>query len=218
MLGPSGALPRAILFRQVATPNYELRRFLRLCSRSGFTPVVLQFHADRMSCHNSYKRNLIAPIFVDGIGRNGLPFFKRSKLKSLEKVDNLRLSDIEIAGRELPKFHADLLLAALPNQPFLSIEASAWFGTYRGGAREYYVDLFQALIGDVLLLEDFVADGEEKRFFDDIVCPAFETASAILGRRPSIMQLCSNRRMASPLWYAYPASYRTHFQSLGCEI
>ena len=123
-------------------------------------------------------------------------------------------SGADFAGSD----HADLLLAALPNQPFLSIEASAWFGTYRGGAREYYVDLFQALIGDVLLLEDFVIDGEEKRFFDDIVCPAFETASAILGRRPSIMQLCSNRRMASPLWYAYPASYRTHFQSLGCEI
>jgi hypothetical protein len=71
LIGPVEGRPRAILFRQIATPNYELRGFLRTCQRQGFEPVILRYHADKMSCHNQFKKSLVHPMFIKGIGKGG---------------------------------------------------------------------------------------------------------------------------------------------------
>ena len=218
LIGAGDGRPRAILFRQIATPNYELRQFLRLCARSGYAPVILQYLADRMSCHNTFKRSLVAPMFLEGVSRNGQPFFRRRVLANVEKVDRLRLAEVMVSGRTLPGIHTDLLRLALPYEKMTLVEGSHWFGQYPAGARDYYVDLFAALSGDLMLLEDFITDDEEAGFFDRVVRPAFDTACCILGKRPLVRRLCDNRRMASPLWYAYPASYRAHFATLGCAL
>lgn len=218
MFGGSTGRPRAILFRQIATPNYELRRFLRLCARSGHDPVILQYHSDRMSCHNPFKRSLVAPMFLEGISRNGQPFFRRQHLVNVETVEQLRLCDVTVAGRALPELHAALLRLALPDHSFQTVDGSRILGGYPRGAKDYYVDLFAALTGDLMLYEDFVTDTTEAAFFQQIVRPAFEAACTILGQRPMVRRLCDNRRMASPLWYAYPARYRAHFAALGCPL
>jgi hypothetical protein len=218
MIGGGDGRPRAILFRQIATPNYELRRFLRRCARSGYAAVILQYYADRMSCHNTFKRNLVTPAFLEGFSRNGQPIFRRHTLANVEAVDQLKLADVLISGRTLPSIHADLLSLALPAERMELVEGSHWFGMYPSGARDYYVDLFSALSGDLLLFEDFLTNKEESVFFDRVVRPAFDTACSILGKRPLIRPLCENRRVSSPLWYAYPASYRAHFAALGCEL
>ncbi|CAN1573236.1 hypothetical protein MCELHM10_03434 [Paracoccaceae bacterium] len=218
MLGGGDGRPRAILFRQIATPNYELRRFLRLCSRSGYTPVILQYHTDRMSCQNAFKRSLVAPMFLDGINRNGQPIFRRHHLINVETVEKLRLSEVTVSGRTLPDLHADLLQLAIPKETFRTVDGSSLFGSYSAGARDYYVDLFVALTGGLILFEDFLTDAKEADFFARVVLPAFDAACKILGHRPMISKLCDNRRMPSPLWYAYPASYRAHFAALGCRL
>jgi hypothetical protein len=218
LIGGGDGRPRAILFRQIATPNYELRRFLRLCARSDYAPVILQYHADRMSCHNTFKRSLVAPMFLEGISRNGQPFFRRHHLINVETIERLRLSEVVVAGRSLPDVHTNLLRIALPNDTFQLVEGSSLLSSYPAGARDYYVDLFAALGSDLLLLEDFMTDDEEAGFFDRVVRPAFDTACSILGKRPLVRRLCDNRRMPSPLWYAYPASYRAHFAALGCAL
>jgi hypothetical protein len=78
--------------------------------------------------------------------------------------------------------------------------------------------LFSALTGDLILVEDFVTDFAEARFYADVVRPAFEAACSVIGQRPLVRRLCDNRRVVSPLWYAYPASYRAHFNALGCNL
>ena len=215
LIGSGDGRPRAILFRQIATPNYELRRFLRLCARSGYAPVILQYHADRMSCHNTFKRSLVAPMFLEGISGNGRPIFRRRVLENIEKVDRLRIFEVSISGRTLPAFHNELLRLALPDEPVELIEGSHWFGKYSAGAREYYVDLFAALTGNLILVEEFITDAS---FFDRVVRPAFDAACTMIGQRPLVRRLCDNRRRESPLWLAYPASFRSHFATLGCEL
>lgn len=218
MIGDGNGRPRAILFRQIATPNYELRRFLRLCARSDYAPVILQYHADRMSCHNTFKRSLVAPMFLEGVSRTGQPFFRRQVLTNVEKVDRLQLAKVSVSGRPLPSIHTDLLRLALPDERMELVEGSHWFGQYPAGAQDYYVDLFAALTGNLILFEDFVTSGEDGPFFERVVRPAFDAACSILGIRPLVRRLYDNRRMASPLWYAYPASYRAHFAALGCAV
>lgn len=94
-------------------------------------------------------------------------------------------------------------------------DGSAWLGSYATGAREYYVDLFASLTGGTLLMEDFVTDDpDESRFFATVVLPAFRIATEILGHRPNVTRHCTNRRYASPLWYAYPHWMRAAFQGV----
>jgi hypothetical protein len=125
---------------------------------------------------------------------------------------------VAVQGRILPNFHHELLQRAIKDEPFESIEASSVLSLYPNGARDYYVDLFSALTGPLALFEDFVEDLGEARFHDEIVRPAFDIACQRIGQRPQVVKLCDNRRTASLLWYAYPASYRAHFNALGCNL
>lgn len=217
LIGPSEGRPRAILFRQVATPNYELRRFLRVCRRQRFEPVILRYHADKMSCHNQFKRSLVHPMFVKGIGKGGKPYFVKRHLLRIDTVDNFPMREITLAGKSLPDFHDCLLKDALTGFDVRTIEGSDWFGKYSRGARDYYVEIFSQLNGGMVLFEDYSSDKLEAEFFEGVVRPAYNAACAITGERPAIIPLCPNRRMVSPLWYAYPESYWPMFQKMGAE-
>jgi hypothetical protein len=217
LIGPAESQPRAILFRQVATPNYELRRFLRVCRRQGFEPVILRYHADKMSCHNQFKRSLVHPMFVKGVGKGGKPYFVKRHLLRIDTVDNLPMREIRISGKSLPDFHDCLLREALAGVDVRTIEGSDWFGKYQRGARDYYVDIFTGLTDGSVLFEDFISDSEEARFFSEVVRPAFLEASRLIKKPPAVVPLCPNRRMESALWYAYPESYWPMFQKMGVD-
>lgn len=218
LIGQGDGRTTAILFRQVATPNYELRSFLKTCRRMNFEPVILTYHHDRMSCHNVFERALVAPAFVEKINRLGEPVWRRRSIENIEAVDKIPLCDIEVAGKTLPNLHALLLSAVLPGAAFRIVEGSSWFGNYPRGARDYYVDLFLGLSGPTVLFEDFVSDAEDAQFFKDIVQPAFRSALDILGHPPHVMRLNPGKRVVSPLWYAYPDHYRAHLAALGVSL
>jgi hypothetical protein len=96
-----------------------------------------------MSCHNPYKRSLVAPMFVEGIGKRGQPFFRRQVLVNVEKVDNQRLMDVSVAGLPLTAFHGEILKLALPSDKIELVNGCDWFGRYPNGAIDYYVDLWK---------------------------------------------------------------------------
>lgn len=218
LIGAGDGRPKGILFRQIATPNYELRSFLRQCRRLGFDPVILEWHEDRMSCHNSFKRALVAPVFVEGVNRRGQPLWRRRPMTQLETVEKLRLNEVCVGDWDLPSLHRTLLRRALPDEQFTVVEGSDWFARYPGGAREWYRDLFLALTAGVVLFEVFVTDPKEADFFSQVVRPAYRMASEALGGSPSIISLCSNRRAESIFWNAYPASYLSLFRALGVTL
>ena len=218
MIGVADSRAKAILIRQIASPNYELRHFLRLCRRFRLEPVVMTIQSDRLSCKNEFKRSLVAPMFIEGINRKGSAIFRRHKITDIPKAEGKSFGSIRIHDLPLPVFHGRLIDAALPSESFRLIDGSVWFGSFPGGAKDFYVDLFLELSQVAIFVEDFVADEHEAEFFRRVVHPAFRTAEKLLGVRPVVSQLTPNRRVLSPLWYAYPASYRAHFNALGCNI
>ena len=218
LIGATTENPCAILFRQVATPNYELRSFLRTSRRLGLKPVVLTYHQDRMTLRNNFKRSLVAPIFVEGINRFTQPIWRRRQIINVETIEKFRLSDLHIDDVRLPDFHRALIRRAIPDEKVTIVEGSDWLSSYSCGPRDYYLDILLGLTGGTVLFETFLTDKEEARFFHSVVRPAFTEATRILKREPSLMPLCTGRRAASPLWYAYPDSYRAHFEALGVKL
>ncbi len=62
----------AVLFRPVATPNFELLRFASLATAHNLTPLVLEYHRDKfVSYCNPIKHALARMRFHNGTGRNG---------------------------------------------------------------------------------------------------------------------------------------------------
>ena len=149
----------------MATPNYELRSFLNLCGRLDFDPVILTYHRDRMICHNVYRRSLLILCFVEKLNKSGQPIWCRRKIGSIDQSDNKRLIDIEVAGQSLPLFHQRILVLSSPGRKIATIDGSLWFGGYPNGAREYYVDIFQGLTGNSVLVEDFTLAPKKHAFF-----------------------------------------------------
>lgn len=61
----------AIIFRQIASPNFEMRRVIELCEEHHLNLLVLTIKEDKFSTRNLCKYALGRMGFFEGIGRRG---------------------------------------------------------------------------------------------------------------------------------------------------
>ncbi|NAZ38152.1 hypothetical protein [Rubellimicrobium sp. CFH 75288] len=196
--------PVAVLARQVATPNWELLRFVRLARRLGYSPLVIEHRADRFTAHNPAKRALIVLPVMAGRDRTGRPILRRRRLCDAAAAEGRALGDLTTRwGEGLVPFHHRLLRAVLgPETPALC-DLSDLLPQPAAGPAGYYREFFKMLSDRLVLFEDFVACDQTAAFFERVVRPAWRSAVAETGRRPPILRLSPARRAASPAWIAY---------------
>lgn len=199
--------PTAIFARHVASPNYEMLWFIRLARRHGFNPLVIEHASDRFTRHNPAKRALVSIPIVTGRSRNGQPILRRQSILDPAAAEGQRLDEIITqTGEPLLGYHhrklAKLLGTDTPNVTDLREVISP--STIDPAS--YYQEFFAMLSGHLVLLEDFVADDQTAKFFQNIIEPAWRSAISRTGRRPQIARLTPGRRAASALWVAYPAA------------
>ena len=195
--------PRAVLFRQVATPNFELQLFAELAAAAGLQPLILEYHRDKFVTRNFEKLALAKMSFFDGLGRNGGPRLGSAMVARLSEIDGNRLDLADTTwGQRLVDFHLDLLNCYPTLAGIERVEASDWFGE-RGPAAAYYPDLLELFSGGPILFESFWNSGEEGEFLKRIVEPAF-VAAENRGRRPLICRLYPEQYDDDPHWSRYP--------------
>lgn len=199
--------PIALLFRQIATPSFEMFSFIRKSRRLGLEPVVIQHRHDNFSVHNSYKRSLaIMPIAL-GKNRHKEIVWRRQKLLLLDDIESQKLNSIILpSGESLVGYHNRHLYGAFGSYAPRIVDLSEIIPSAQCGAKVYYRDLLCLLTGNVVLFEDFVVDGQTSLFFSSTVLPAYESASKIMCGRPQIARLAFGRRASSPIWNYYPVS------------
>lgn len=204
--------PTAVLFRQIATANFETLWFLRKASHLGFRPVIVEYHADLFSAHNAYKRSLVVLPVVQRRNRHGQAIVQHHRLLSYEESVHHLLSDLILpSGETLPAFHRRLLTIAAQKTPFSTVELSPWLKQHKGGAVGYYPEFLSLFSGNVVMFEDFVAERSEIEFYERVIHPAYGSACTKLGQRPLITRLFSlPHRATSPLCYAFPAFVAEH--------
>ena len=198
--------PVAYLFRQIATPSFELLWFVRRVKLLGFEPVILEHTSDRFSVHNTYKRSLISLPIVTGRGRDGRIIWNRMKIANHDEVEGQALNSIVLRnGENLVSFHHRMLGLALGNQCPSRVNLATIVSSAYLGAAQYYRDLMELLIGNFVLFEDFVVDNQTLQFFQRVVSPAFEEVVERTGFRPKVGRLIYGQRAALPLWNSYPS-------------
>lgn len=198
----------AVIFRQLATPNYELRRFVSLVDTlDGFTPLFLEYKEDKFTDNNEWKYRLAKLPFFNGRGEKG-----GEKISSLKVIDfntsrGKKISEIEtLWGQSLIDFHHQLFNEAYKekNKEVIFFDASEWFLKSGGDAKEYYRNFLALFVSHGILFENFMLDVKELVFTENVFLPAFIQISKEMGKKPLIIALEPTEIESELFWMCHP--------------
>ena len=127
----------AVLFRPVATPNFELLRFASLATAHNLTPLVLEYHRDKfVSYCNPIKHALARMRFHNGTGRNGGARITALTVTNISASTGRILADVTtFSGEPLVAFHHHLLSTVGDLREVIFYDASIWLGAHAPTAR-----------------------------------------------------------------------------------
>ena len=210
-----GGGPVGVMFRQVGSANYELRRVIRMAMQHKLPLVIFEYHADRFLTRNRDKYALARPGFYSGLGRNGGRRIDYVPLFDLDAENGSPLGEIRIlTGESLVDFHHRLLAdecAELPPQALF--DCSAWFKAHGANAAEYYRAFVSLFLNHAILFETFVLSGTERAFTEDVFLPAFDALWRNTGLKPLIVPAEREDWEGDEFWQLYPERLRRHLGS-----
>ena len=199
--------PRAMLFRQVATPTHEILRFLRIAKHMNLNPVILEYYADKfVSAGNPYKRALGKMPIYQHTGIDGRDNVKYRTVVNFNEYTGKALSTVRcISGEPMIDFHHKLLdkMSRL-NIATHCADATPWFHAIGGIAGKYYEEFLTLFIRDAILFEYFEPTESEQRFVRETMVPAFQNVTSRFGLQPLIVRLVPKNKEGRKLWDAYP--------------
>lgn len=199
--------PRAVFFRQVATPTHETLRFLKLAKQMKLKPLILEYSEDKfVSSENRSKRSLGKMPIYQYTGSDGRDMVQYETVCDFNTSTGKKFSEVVcINGEKLISFHHNLFrtLTGL-NPKTYCFDASTWFKSSGGEAGMYYEQLLTLFIRDGILFENFMPLRSESAFTKSIIMPAFERLKNQYGVVPLIVRLIPENEEMRLFWDAYP--------------
>ncbi len=179
-----------LLFRQIATANYETERFLQLVDAYDGHAIFCEYHDDIFASQNSLKNSWGKITYVSERGKKGGLKTKIETIIDFNTESGKKIKDIFTKkGESLLDFHHGRLHKEIGNRvPYTLFDASPWFAQHGELAHNYYVDYLAMSIKDVILCENFVMkDPLEAEFTREVIVPAFKLVEEKYGIRPLIV-------------------------------
>lgn len=205
--------PLAIIFRQLATPNFEFLRFSELAQEVDLNPLCLEYKSDKFCTRNPDKVFLGKMIFHNGTGRNGGSKTVSTKVIDFEDNDMKSFKEIKTVWKEeFIAFHHRIISQDLDH--IQCKDNTAWFRKMGPKPSEYYHHFLSFFICHGILFENFLDDGDESVFTREIVRPAFHNISAHFGLKPLIVRLLPEETEADPYWCWYPGYLEAEVKAL----
>lgn len=182
----------AILFRQVATPNHETKRFLALAEENNLSPVIFEYHDDKFTSNNEFKHSLGQLQIQKKDSKNGEHNVEKVTVVDFNLHNGKKFKDIKtLWGESLIDFHKKLFTVHdYKTEDFCFFNASDWFKKNGGKAVDYYTQFFIIFTCFGVLFENFLTSKDsEGDFTKDVVLPAMEEVINITGVKPLIVPL-----------------------------
>ena len=198
--------PRAILPRQLTTPDNEFMTFFKKSEELGLKPVGFEFLDDIFITTNHGKACLGKMIFYEGIDKNG-----RAITSSIHSIDlsgpneKKKIKDIKtLWGENFVEFHHRILKEKYDIEVF---DQSKWYNDMGGKAKIYYKYYIALLAVKNVLFENF-AEGREEKFLDEVFLPAIEFVKKEFGVKPLIMPIAPPEDTNNIYWWSYPKNIK----------
>jgi len=195
---------KAVLFRQVFSPNFEFRYFLKLIESLGIDPVFLEYHDDIYTSQNPVKHRLGKMRFCD-ISSNGKEKILCMNVIDFNSSQGRKIKDVDtLFNQSLIDFHHELLELAYPNSAKYLFDASSWFHSKGGRAKKYYAKYISLYMRNAISFENFILEKDELRFAEEIFLPLFIDAWKAIGTKPMIVSLLPFDSENDERWMSYP--------------
>lgn len=198
----------AVLFRHIATPNYELRRFFNLIDGlEGLTPLFFEYGDDKYTDNNESKYFLGKMGFFHGRGKRGGEKITRLKVIDFQISRGIPINRVKtLWGQNLIDFHHDLFKQAYENKvdDSLFYDASNWFHVSGGNAQNYYENFLKLFLRNGILFENFLPNGKEEEFTKNIFLPSFIKVLQESGTKPLVIALTPTEIESSIFWFCHP--------------
>jgi hypothetical protein len=213
--------PRLILFRQVATPNIEVSRFLIISDGVDMKPLFLEYFDDKFTSNNEWKLYLGKLAFYEGVGKKGGSKISYKTIIDFNKFNGKKINEVEtLWGDKLINFHRSLFEVNYDHIGADSFfDGSDWFKSCGGNAVSYYEKFLSLLILNGILFENFLLDrGDEYSFSKDIFLPAFKFVSDYFGVKPIIVPLSPTTIESEEFWLCQNPKTQLWFNENKCNI
>lgn len=196
-----------LLFRALATPNFETLRFLGLARRVGRPPLILELRDDWFTpTVNLSKRRLGKLRIYRTADSAGAGATRSVSVVSFNEHGRQRISDLRCGdGTPFIDMHHDMLSAVAGDElsgRVIDIKSLC----HSDGPRSHYERVFALCTCFGVLAETFSLSGPEGAFTAEVVLPAFEATVARFGARPAVTELLPDGSATDPHWESYPAS------------
>lgn len=201
--------PKAVLFRNVATPNFEAKLFLDLASCVDLKPAYIEFTKDKFCTRNQDKLTLGKMVFFCGKDKKGGNIINHENIIDIKNDDNKHFDEIETHwGENFIDFH-HRMFAAFINSEIETFDISQ-FKANGESAFDVYVKVLSFFVCHGVLFENYIEKDNhyEKRFTNEVVLPAIAKVESIFGLKPLIIPLLPIREEANQEWMWYPSDLR----------
>jgi len=199
--------PRALFFRQVATPTHEMIRFLKLAKQMKLKPLILEYYDDKfVSSENRSKRLLGKMPIYQYTGSDGRDMVEYETVCDFNTATGKEFSEITcFSGEGLIPFHHRLFQKITGLNPkTCCFDASDWFRSSGDNADEYYEPFFTLFIRDAIVFENFMPLRSENAFTKTVIIPTFEKLKKQYGVAPLIVRLLPENEEMRLFWDSYP--------------
>lgn len=199
--------PVAVLFRHVATPNFEMARFMDMATKGSLKPIIFEYFDDKFVANNPTKRALGKMQVFHGVGKKGGQKISKHTIINFNESNGHTIREVKtIYGTPLTTFHNDLFLKKYPSYKNSLFDASLILGDFGHEARLYYKKYLALFICFGCLFETVLPnDSEEAPFINNIFMPAFEEVAALFGVKPIIVNILPNESADQEYWDFYSA-------------
>lgn len=205
--------PRAVMFRQIATPNYEMRRFLHLLENiQELDPMVGEYCDDKFFSINEQKRYWGKIIYFEGLDKPT----SHTHIINFTESEGKKISEVQtVHGKSLVEFHHDLFEKTFfPVKKDTFYNISEWIYNHGKVAREYYKPVLAWFLSHAILFENFVlTDPKELIFIKEVFLPAFIAIYQETGYKPLIVDLLPTHVEDRKFWFCHPKDSQAHIES-----
>jgi hypothetical protein len=206
--------PRAVLFRHIATPNYEIRSFIDIAKMAGLRPLILEYTSDIFFSMNKWKYSLAKLAFYKGTDKNKRIQIEYKNIIDFNVSNGKPLSDIKTYwGQSLVDFHHEFFLKHFTKHKDDVFDLSDWLKKNGKCSKEYYKVFLSLFLKNAILFENFVLDGQELMFTKNVILPALMDIIKKTGLKPLIVALEPTTVENDLFWLCHPIEDKDYVKS-----
>lgn len=195
--------PRAVLARQLATPNFDFLAFVTKAKRIGLPAACPDYIGDKFCSCNPDKLSLAKMTFRRGSSAGNCEVTKSCKIIDIKKWDGKPLAQVRtLWGERLIHFHHRLIYSRFPNTEIS--DNTSWLHRMGHKPALFWPRLLALFLCDGVLFENFHSTGHESGFTETIIKPAMAEVESRFGITPLIVPLVPIQEELNSRWAWYP--------------